>query len=361
MKQQIRKFGLIMGFVIPIMLTGCALQKLWDHDYAVFDKAQKHVSQAREDFEAVKNLQAVQDKYPDEFQKAEGDLQSAEQELQTLEAHLHSTEARKRESLDQLSSSITEKARESRAASQLILKRYYLDTVTPMLNKAEKELDDLIKDDLNHPLNKFKPLLEDMSQKVEQVKRDQDVLTLAEVMKDIDTLVQMKATMASDIQRTIQANDVSFEIGQYQLSDAAVRDLDNLVEQVIAAKTAFQKRYDGESVEIQIKTVGYTDETDFQMGAGFMAPFPKSFKQQIPDDPMRRRFFLNQLLSEFRARTVSDYLKQRILQTDNNLTLQEEILGKGEEIPPDVSAPFPETDPRRRICRVYCYVTTPGH
>jgi len=84
-------------------------------------------------------------------------------------------------------------------------------------------------------------------------------------------------------------------------------------------------------------------------------------ENDVPTAYPGRRQFLNQRLSEFRARTIGEYLVQIITRNegeDSWITIEQEIVGLGEEIPQDLPEPHPLADPRRRMCKIYSSITT---
>jgi hypothetical protein len=79
-------------------------------------------------------------------------------------------------------------------------------------------------------------------------------------------------------------------------------------------------------------------------------------RENIPRGYPEKRKFLNQRLSAFRARTVSEYLVQLLVQQNRQGQVEQEISRLGEELPPSITAPYPIEDARRRICKIYEYV-----
>ncbi len=117
--------------------------------------------------------------------------------------------------------------------------------------------------------------------------------------------------------------------------------------------------YPDKNVTIRIKAVGYTDEVSFREGTNLVKTLIAGFENIVPISGIERRKFLNQRLSSLRAQTIGDYFRNLIVQSEQQFQkvfVEQDIQGKGEELPPDVNAPYPISDPRRRICKIYSYV-----
>jgi outer membrane protein OmpA-like peptidoglycan-associated protein len=338
--------------LVLLFISGCFVQK---SAKTMLDETQEQVNQARGDFEAIQNLQ-VKQKYSDDFTEAEVQLSEAESHLQELEALSQEDTLLKKPEAIQLYLSIKRSAQKSRAASQRILRQYYLDTIIPIMANAETKLDTIVEQDAEHPLGELRPVIDNISMKIDRIERDQEVLTLTEVIDDINMLVEANAIMESNIQQTIEADAIVFEKGKFAISEQGKQQLENIVEQILAVKTNVTQEYPDKTVAIQITTVGYTDQLDFRWASDALETLTQNLNQKVPTNTTERREFLNQRLSELRARVVNEYLTQRILHIDANAKINQEIIGKGEQLPPGVSPPYPISDPRRRICKMYSYV-----
>jgi hypothetical protein len=162
------------------------------------------------------------------------------------------------------------------------------------------------------------------------------------------------------IQTETVESDVSFGGGEYKLSDEGKQSLQEFIERTFENKKNFIDQYPGEAVIIKIKTIGYTDEIRVIPESDLYKELIKGVEDEIPDELDKIWGVLNQRLSEFRAREIAEYIKQHIRETvpeNSLLQLEFEPFGRGQEIPPGVNPPYPKDDPRRRICKIYSYVT----
>ena len=79
----------------------------------------------------------------------------------------------------------------------------------------------------------------------------------------------------------------------------------------------------------------------------------------LPNNELQR-ICLNKGLSEKRAQTIGrhiqEYFSPIIMQSDVKILLDVKMYGYGEKIPDGVENPK-QQDPRRRICKVYAYVS----
>jgi len=340
---------IVVVVMLGTVVTGCALQRFL---FPVED-AETYVKQAREDFQAVQELK-VQEKYPKDFKEAEQKLQVAEQDLGKLNDLLRS-KIFPRQEVKNLSDTIKDNAQQSRAASQNILRQYYLETVVPMIQKAEKNLDTVISNDTDHPLNQYQAVLDDLTRKSNAVSSGQKTLSLKEVIDDINMLIQTEAMIGSTTQAVIGADDIAFNIGEYQLTPESQTLLAKLAQQILAARQQIAAQYPDKKVIIQLNALGYADEADFR-SESLLQVLTKDDTVDVPDDPIKRRQFLNQRLSTLRAQATSAYLKQELLKVPPNIRIQSETIGKGETLPANLKPPFPTSDQRRRICKIYSYV-----
>ena len=106
--------------------------------------------------------------------------------------------------------------------------------------------------------------------------------------------------------------------------------------------------------------MGYTDETGFRDGSPLIETLIAQCSDIRTQTGARQRQSLNTCLSELRAKTISEYLflllSSQIPELNTNVFIEQEVEGKGEEIPPGVAAPYRTKDEHRRICKVYSYV-----
>jgi hypothetical protein len=79
----------------------------------------------------------------------------------------------------------------------------------------------------------------------------------------------------------------------------------------------------------------------------------------MPEAQPARRRFLNQRLSELRAKMIGEYITQMLKQAQQGTPppqIQQDLVGLGEELPAGLKSPYPLSDPRRRICKVNAYI-----
>ncbi len=350
MKFSIPCIAVIIGLYL---LPGCALL-IHDTPYRErMQDARDTVALARENVNAVKRLH-LEDVYPDIYAEAAQKLTEAEMDLATLENLVRSNGDNSRE-IAHFHASVREKAEDSQAASQRILRSHYLEQITPMLEETAEQYDEIQTDDRDHPLGKYKPLVAEIARRTENVRKQQEVLTLTEVIDDINTLLEADTLLDANIQSTLRLDVLFFDPGQYEPDLGTKQVLEELVRQILSVKEDIRRQQPDSTLTVHIKSVGYADEMDFEKRS-LIQLLTRGLEAKVPEERVSRRKFLNQRLSEYRARSAVRFLGQRLLQADRNLHIQQEIIGKGEEIPQELTPPYSASDPRRRICKVYAYI-----
>ena len=106
-----------------------------------------------------------------------------------------------------------------------------------------------------------------------------------------------------------------------------------------------------------VKTVGFTDEVPVTSPSLIQDLLADVLPDLVPEPALERRLFLNQRLSEFRARTVNEYAVEQLHLLDQGtsvVAIDTDIVGKGEALPTkeDVTPPYLTRDPRRRVCKI---------
>jgi outer membrane protein OmpA-like peptidoglycan-associated protein len=325
-------------FMSIMILTGCAGIPLQEID--------RMISDAQEGFDLVESLE-VQDKYPADYQEAHDELVNAKTYYDSLFNR------------DKAYSS----AKRSWEASQRILKQFYQNTITPLAQTAKAEIEKISTEDPDNPLKDFLPRLNDLLEYCEKLESGQEVVHLTRVIEDLNEVITIKRNADKNVKIELES-DVSFDTGKYELSEEGKRILKEFFERIIADQKAYLDQYIGKTITMKIKVVGYTDQQGFRKGTDLIKTLLEGVKaDQIPQSEFESRKFLNQRLSQLRANTIGEYIKQLIEQADPRIAVEQEIVGRGEEIPPGVAPPSSPSDslanPKRRICKIYSsYFTT---
>jgi outer membrane protein OmpA-like peptidoglycan-associated protein len=156
--------------------------------------------------------------------------------------------------------------------------------------------------------------------------------------------------------------DVSFPPGRYKLEDlspAGQAACEQLVEKVAATVQDLQRQYTNYPLRVTIKTIGYTDETPFVTGTSLIREMEAEISNLAPEGAARRTQY-NQVLSQFRAKSLNHYfttqLKQRLSNTEN-IDILPKIVGLGETLPnTQITPAYTERDERRRISIVSPFI-----
>lgn len=156
--------------------------------------------------------------------------------------------------------------------------------------------------------------------------------------------------------------DVSFPPGRYQLEDlspAGQAACEQLVIKVAETVRDLQQQYADYPLRVTIKTIGYTDETPFLAGTSLIREMEAEITTLAPAGDARRSQY-NQVLSQFRAKSLNNYfkvqLKQRLANIEN-INIIPKVVGLGENLPGTKSEPpYAERDARRRITIVSPFI-----
>ncbi len=153
---------------------------------------------------------------------------------------------------------------------------------------------------------------------------------------------------------------VSFELGDYTLSEKGGQILKEIAEKMDSLREEYFV-HNAHTVVISIKVIGYTDPTDFKENSPLFLELIDLCQEQSLESREQRRKCLNRVLSEKRAQTIGMFFQdyfEPLLQTHGNISLDINMLGYGEDhIPDGVTDPYPTKDERRRICKIYAYVS----
>ena len=247
--------------------------------------------------------------------------------------------------------------------SQEVIREIYKKSLIPETKTAIQKIKEIVKKEPDSPLKDLIPKLEDVLTYSERVIQGEE---LDDLEKEAEKHIEIVETSNDNIQysddlKETTASDVSFDTGKYRLTNRRKRLFEQtysrFINKVINIKNEFTKKYPDRKILLKIKVIGYTDEAGFQEGTRLIGHLEDGIKKsEIPRRNPERRKFLNKRLSVFRARTIGEYLKELILKSESggsNLKIKQEIIGRGEEIPPGVDAPYNITDSRRRICKIF--------
>ena len=157
--------------------------------------------------------------------------------------------------------------------------------------------------------------------------------------------------------------DISFPLGTYKLSDLSKQGqsrIDELTNKIYLSTQEMAKKYPNKQIKITIKTIGYTDETRIIAGSQLEREIIKKIQQPVKNSGKKRQQY-NQILSKFRASTLSQYVVQYLQQQLLNIEKLEivtEIQGFGEKFPNKKSTelPYENKDPRRRVCIISPFI-----
>lgn len=250
---------------------------------------------------------------------------------------------------------------ESYQKSQTILARYYLENFHDWAREIKEDLHKAASKEPDSALADFIPRINTLVDYADKLEEDPLLMEVARIvetqiiLKDTEILIQFE----QKIRQTLK-NDISFAPGKYRLSDFTEEGkeaISKFSRQLFAIKKHYPLRYPGQPLVIKIKTVGYTDQVPVTGKALIDELLEGVDRDAIPQESLEQRKFLNQRLSEFRARTVNEYARERLEEDsrdDTEVQIVAEIVGKGEEFPSkeNVSPAYLRRDPRRRICKI---------
>jgi len=324
---------LLCAFVI-VLTVGCQQQKL---DPIQSQKTERLIGRARVQLETVENL-GTKDTYPNDFTEAKIELTNAEAAL-------------KMDNLD----GAYDAAMRSLSASQRILKQFYIDTVAKLAQNAKDEIHEVTEKDPENPLEEFLPKLDNILEYSKDLESDIEIVSVNKVIEDLDQVIEINYSTETIVSETL-SSDISFEKGEYELSEEGKLALQDIVGKILKNKEDYQQQHSKKTIVVKVKAVGYTDQVGFRPGTELIRNLTEGCEDKVPEDRGENRKFLNQRLSFFRARTISEQFKTEILEADAESVIEDDVVGLGEDLPPDVPEPYPTNDPRRRICKIYSYV-----
>ncbi len=325
-----RLFHTLVFFFTVTLISGCAIApELRSRMENTVSEAQKHV-------EVVKNLGAEK-VYPDNFVKAKQDADNAKN-------YFDKKDWKK----------VLPAAENSLNISRQILKSYYLDEVAKKAEELKKKFE---KEDADSPLKAYLPELNTILDFAEELEKGEEVASIDKVLSSMDKVLKAKHGDETSTNETVES-DISFDLGKYNLSEKGVLRLDESLEKILEKKDEYKRQYPDSTVIAKITVTGYTDQVGFNEKAILFKELIRGAEDELPPKhtPEERRRFLNKRLSEFRARTIGEYIKQFILKSEEanpQFKVDLEIKGYGEEIYEDIPPPYPSNDSRRRFCKFY--------
>ncbi len=319
--------------LIVAVLSGCQPQL-----YSVGETEEK-VEEAKDHVEMAERVDVKENSYND-FVVAQTELGDAENKLQ-------------RGKLEDAYSS----ARRSIQASKRVIKQFYLDTFAKAVETLKTEIEVVVEKDPENPVKDFLPQLDEMLDYADQIQSGQQEVTLEKVRGYTEQAAHIVGSKRGLIDEKLES-DVSFGLGRYNLSEQGKAAVLRIVRKIMTNTEKSLNQFPDKTVTIKIKVVGYTDHTGFKEGTRLIKELVKGFEDLVPQSGIERRRFLNQRLSEFRAKTIGNYFRDLILQAtrnDSRIFIEQDTIGHGEKPLPDVPS-SQVSDHLRRICRIYSYV-----
>lgn len=330
------KYLWIAGFLGMLFVAGCR-PAVPPQPPVPLDMLQANIQRARESVEAVEQLQ-VQNTYQDRFQKAQEQLHTAERAFQEhayQQAH--------------------QSALESFDASQQILQQFYQHTIAPVVQEAKTKIETISQEDPGNPLEEFLPALEEMLNYSAKLEKSQDVIDVLKVLDDFERVTEIQHNTQKTMKQTLES-DVSFASGSYVLSEQGQQILRMYCQSIMTAQREFQQFYPNRQVLIKVHVVGYTDQLDFRKGTNLLKQLQDKLGEKVPQQQSDLRKALNQCLAELRAATISTFIVEQVFQADSHASIEQQRLGMGEDLPANLAPPYPLSDPRRRMCKIYTYI-----
>ncbi len=323
--------------VVILLLPACA------PNIKLINEVENKIQKAEEYYKTVEELDAEK-KYADSFS-------TAKLELNRAQSYFSKKKVKK----------ARQAASNSMIASQKILKRYYLDEIAPQADELIKEIRTKAGDDTDNPLNEYVPELHAMLDYGRELETDQETALLDKFLNKhgrIKSIRRSKDTLSS---KKINA-DVSFKPGEYNLSANGKRILEKgVIKKIIAIKNRYCEKYPQSMITMKIEIKGYTDRIRFNESKPLFKKLTKSLESRLPpeSEPKKRRQFLNQRLSELRAKSISDYIVLQLSdyhKNDSNFKIDPKPVGMGEILPSGVKPLKSVGDSKRRLCKIYFYI-----
>ncbi|OQX27781.1 MAG: hypothetical protein BWK80_03660 [Desulfobacteraceae bacterium IS3] len=339
-KREIQVCTLFLAAVLIAGISGCATQK-------ELLMAKEKVAEAEKNFETVESLN-VKSTYPDNFTAAQMNLLEAKKYLEQ----------------NWLVKKAIPAAEKSLSESRTILKKYHGDVIAGKAKELKKTIEQKVGEDKDSPLKDYLSELDNVLDYAEKLETGKEIASIDNVLASLDVVIKTQDRILSYTSDKLES-DVSFDIGSYELSDKGMRNLEeNVIRKILADKESYKEQHPDSIITLRITVVGYTDRVGFknlslieELTAG--VENARAEKRPSKSQAEERRQFLNRRLSEFRAKAISEYIKQRILAgetRDSHIKVEQEIIGKGEDAPPGIPPSGSVNDPQRRICKIYSII-----
>ncbi len=302
------------------------------------------IKEAQEAFLTMDNVVDEGKKNTDDYQEAKAKLDEA---LRYVESNSNQDEAKVA-------------AQQSLNASQRILTDFYQSTIAPLARTARKQIEGITEQDPDNPLKEFLPKIDELLDYSAKLERGEELIALNKVLEDLEEVITIKHNTDENISATLDS-DISFDPGKYELSEAGKLVLKDFFKGIVAKQQDYLAQFSsGKSVTMKITVIGYTDQQGFQKGTALVKTLTEGMEGTEPDKPLELRRFLNLRLSQFRADTIGDYIREVVEQTDSRVSVEQNNIGRGEDAPLGVNFSYKDSDSvsdsSRRICKVYSYV-----
>jgi outer membrane protein OmpA-like peptidoglycan-associated protein len=310
------------------------------HEERDFFETQAKVEEAKAEADTARILDA-EGLYAGELQRAETEARNAEAKL-----NLHK--------LNEAYGS----AMLSLQSSRRIFKQFYLERIARLAEQSKLAIQEEVRKDADSPLQDLLPELDRILDVADQLQSGRMEMIPENLQADLVTTTQTQQIIEGITKAKLES-DFSFDPGKYTLSVNGQLYLEQIVQHLIRQVEELSLDFPDKNITIRIKVVGYTDEQPFKEGTRLIRNLMDGIAHLAPERGKARRQFLNQRLSQFRAQSISDDFKRLFADSQilsGRVRLDEEVIGKGEEIPQGVLEPYPQNDPRRRICKIYSYV-----
>lgn len=324
--------------VMVLMCLGCASPPVKTEPPVPLEVIEETIQWARENARTLEQL-PLKEAELEEFQRAKSQLSLAERSFAKAlydEAYLS--------------------ALESLSTSQKLVQRFYESTVVSSARETKEKIEAITAEDPDSPLQEFLPVLTEILDYSEEIKTTQSDIDLIKVLAHFEHVTEVSQHAQNMVRRTVES-DVSFESGQYRLSEGGKQVVAEYCREILIAKQELAVLYPERDIVIRINLAGYTDPVDFREGTNLLKQLTDGVDPAtIPSQEPELRKFLNRRLSEFRVATLGDFMRECLQESEPEILLELHGIGFGEEMPPGVSQSVILSDQRRRICKVFTYI-----
>ncbi len=300
------------------------------------------IEDAQKNLDAAENMDAEK-RYVEDSEKAKKELTDARSFLE---------KAKTKEAF--------EAAGRSLSKSKEILREHFVNEVKRRTLELRGEIIDKAGTDKDSPLLNYLPELNAILDYAEDLETGRQDASLDKVLANLDKFLGLKYSVSLFESGKLES-DISFRLGEYELSEAGKIALEEkFLIKIISNKDKCKEKYPDSAITIKITVYGYTDQVGFNEGKPLFRKLSEGVEHALPKKQPERRKFLNQRLSELRAQAIGDYIRQRILETErggSRVRVEPKIEGMGELIPEDIVPSGLNNDPKRRVCKIYSEYT----